>query len=564
MFSKRVLWAVFALSVIAALGARGALAEDTAGGVKKVAVVPFAMNSDKDLTFLQNGIYDMLASRLASGEVVVTEKARILDAVKSKSGAWNAQSAAVLGKELGADFVLIGSLTVFGESVSMDATMVDVSGARPPLAVFNQAKGLDAVIPTVDDFAKQVNAKIFGRGAAPEESAAAQGAGSAAQPDIYAHPEKLLQGGMAVQGAKSGEGGATPFVVSGTGAATDYWRSKTYRETILGMALGDVDGDSKTEAVFLTSRKVTVKRREGTAFKAVAEYEMPSLKVLAVDAADVNGNGKEEIFVSAVTITNNSLSSFVLEWDGKTLVPIAGKQGYYFRVVKNPARGKTLLGQRKGGTDVFLPGVHEMRWTGGGYTADRRVRLKRSIWVFGLNFGDEKQEGLKGPVALDSDDLLKVFSPEGDVEYRTSARYGGSEASIDIKDGDTLKRNYIPRRVLVEDLNGDGRFEVVAVRNGGLTGRFFENYRNYDSAKFEGLVWDGLGLSEAWRTRELKGYVTDYAVGDFDNDGKPELVAVVVKKGFSVMGDKDSLVVSYDMDTLAGVKGVPRQVEQGE
>jgi len=35
-----------------------------AGEPERVAIIPFKMNAQNDLTFLQNGIYDMLASRL--------------------------------------------------------------------------------------------------------------------------------------------------------------------------------------------------------------------------------------------------------------------------------------------------------------------------------------------------------------------------------------------------------------------------------------------------------------------------------------------------------------------
>ena len=37
---------------------------------KKVAVIPFAMNTQDDLGFLQKGIFDMLSSRLAYGDEV--------------------------------------------------------------------------------------------------------------------------------------------------------------------------------------------------------------------------------------------------------------------------------------------------------------------------------------------------------------------------------------------------------------------------------------------------------------------------------------------------------------
>ena len=37
---------------------------------ERVVIIPFKMNAEKDLIFLQNGIYDMLSSRLASSDKV--------------------------------------------------------------------------------------------------------------------------------------------------------------------------------------------------------------------------------------------------------------------------------------------------------------------------------------------------------------------------------------------------------------------------------------------------------------------------------------------------------------
>ena len=60
-----------------------------------------------------------------------------------------------MGTGLGADYVLFGSLTVFGNSVSIDAKMVDVSGENRPLSFFNQSQGMDQVIPGINLFASR-------------------------------------------------------------------------------------------------------------------------------------------------------------------------------------------------------------------------------------------------------------------------------------------------------------------------------------------------------------------------------------------------------------------------
>ena len=125
-----------------------------AKGPKKVAILPFNMNAERDLTFLQEGIMDMLASRLAwKGEVELREKGIVKKKVAQFQGPINKEKAILIGKALEMDYVIIGSLTVFGESVSIDAIILDVEKGEAMVTAFNQSKGMDEVIPTVNQFA---------------------------------------------------------------------------------------------------------------------------------------------------------------------------------------------------------------------------------------------------------------------------------------------------------------------------------------------------------------------------------------------------------------------------
>ena len=113
-------------TILAILGVAGA-ALSASSSVKKLAILPFTMNSDKDLKFLQSGIVDMLASRLAwKDKIEVIEKSSVQKTLETFPGPMDKQKALEIGKALGADYVIMGSLTVFGDSVSMDAKILDV------------------------------------------------------------------------------------------------------------------------------------------------------------------------------------------------------------------------------------------------------------------------------------------------------------------------------------------------------------------------------------------------------------------------------------------------------
>ncbi len=169
---------------------------------QRVAILPFDMYAEKDLTFLQDGIQDMLASRLAwPDKVVVIDKNETRAAVGSVLDGFEGESRALLvGGKLNADYVLFGSITVFGESVSIDAKMVDVTGQQPPLPFYTQTQGLNRVIPEINRFATSINETVFGRAAPKRPAATAPASRPAGQsPEQKAHynqrmhPEKLLK-----------------------------------------------------------------------------------------------------------------------------------------------------------------------------------------------------------------------------------------------------------------------------------------------------------------------------------------------------------------------------------
>ena len=523
----------------------------------RIAIVPFTMNAEKDLTYLQEGILSMLSSRLSwENKVFVVARQETAAAVKSVAPPLNEAKARKIGTMLKADYVLFGSLTIFGDSVSLDAKMVNISDTRPPLSFFNQSKGMEEVIPRINLFAEEINEKVFGRKIAvrqlPQQRAPAQ------RPSQYMHPERLFSGEF-VEPEEAG-GGRSPFVMTGRSDATPgFWKSKNFRMQIKGLALGDVDGDNKTETIMITNQEVHIYRSENDRFIKIKEIEGEKYyKYLAVDVADINKNGNAEIFVTCLDKSSKSLDSFVLEFNGSDFVTIADNENWYFRVIPRPVLGPMLVGQKMGISDLFMPGVYELVWTGSGYKPQGKVGmgLPENITVFGFTMGDLLNTKGEVVAAFDEEERLRIYTTSGSQEWKSEDRFGGSENYIDIdfqdKEGDYESRVYLPHRLYIVDLNKDGKTELITIKNKSISGHLFRRFRHYSGAWFESLSWDGLGLAKNWHTRKVSGYICDYAIGDIDNDGELELVAAIVSKR-DVIGQKaKSTVITYDLAPLMG------------
>jgi len=106
----RILSAIIIILLLAFVKVPVSIADD----VKKVAVLPFNMNADRDLTFLQEGIMDMLRARLSwKGKVELPEKGVVKREVSRFKGSLDKDKALIIGKALGVGYVILGSLTVF-------------------------------------------------------------------------------------------------------------------------------------------------------------------------------------------------------------------------------------------------------------------------------------------------------------------------------------------------------------------------------------------------------------------------------------------------------------------
>jgi TolB-like protein len=540
---------------------------------QKIALLPFNINSDKDLTFLKDGIFDMLSSRLSKeGQVEVLAREQVKDALQAEAGSGNVSEskARKIGRRLNVDFVLFGSLTVLGESVSIDAKMVDITGGRPTMSFFDQGQDLGAVITKINMIAADINDKIFGRtqvaasdktpSAEPAAAAPAAAPAPKAQPpeksNIYAHPEKVLQeDGFITQGDV--EDVATLGIDRRAGRASQprFWKSASFRHLINGVALGDVDADGQIETVTITPHELMIYRSDNRVFRKIEEIkEGVNHNLLAVDTADINGNGVDEIFVTSLNANKDLVNSFVVEYQNGQFSKIVKKSRYYYRVAQTPNRGKILLGQRPRTGKPSAGAIQELRWQDGEYVPSDPIRTPRNTNLIGLTVGDILNNGQEVAVAYKENDRFRIIDSSGKTLWDNNERFGGSMLYASVPweyRGQVQNKWYYPLRLVVWHNKARNESEVIAVQNHDAARSALEEIRYFNKTQIAGFSWDGVGLGPAWKTRKLSGYIQDFTVGDFDNDGEDELIAALVLKEGRVafVTEAKSTIIGYELTT---------------
>ncbi len=539
----------------------------------RVAILPFKVNAEtgKDYTFLQNGVGAMLSSRLAwPGKVSVIaldEAAKVLKTVEGFSG--DSQALLVAAK-LQADYVLYGSLTVLGQSVSIDAKLLDVAGKKDPVSFFQQCRAMDEVIPAINRFATQINDTVFGRSNAvaqrpPEQLQAkvTEGQATAGQPGVRQHPEKIVENraGVVAAGINGGnaKGGSSlnPAFIQAEGRTKygpEFWKSRTFNKAINAMAMGDIDSDGRIETLLATPTKVVAYRVDGRRMvKAYQVLEDKRTIIIGLDVADINGNGMPEIFVTRLNKSRNSLRSTVVEYDGSGFKTVVAKSAWYYRVVQAVKGNPVLYGQHQktSSDDVFSEPVFQLGWESGMYAKQDRVLPSGKANALGFTCGDVTGEGKPIAVAYDRSDKLQVVGRSGTVQWKAGQRYGGSTLyySLPKSEPGSVDLQYYPMRILIADLDQDGKTEVIAVKNYDVAGNLLKNFRAFKEAHIESFTWDGLGLVSNWKTRKISGHIRDFGIADFDHDGKKEIVAVVIISEGRIIGTQPrSAVIAYDLN----------------
>jgi len=133
-----------------------------------------------------------------------------------------------------------------------------------------------------------------------------------------------------------------------------------------------------------------------------------------------------------------------------------------------------------------------------------------------------------------------------------SERIGGSMIYASIPwdyRGQVQNKWYYPLRLVVWHNRAKNESEVIAVQNHDLTSNTLKEFRYFNKTYIAGFTWNGVGLGPSWKTRQLSGYIQDFTVGDFDNDGQDELIAaLVVKEGrVAFITESKSTIIGYEL-----------------
>jgi hypothetical protein len=328
------------------------------------------------------------------------------------------------------------------------------------------------------------------------------------------------------------------------GAMQGIWLGPNLSGSTSAIAVADLDGDNLQETAVVLDNRIVIAQITAGEFNQLAEISIPvRLQVLSIDALDLDGNGRHELYLSA--LSGNQVSSFVVELKGENYEIVIENIRWFLRAMDLPGQqGRVLIGQMEGSPRVpYLGSPFHVSRDGSRLKKGDATGLPKPLNLFSFVPFLDDHDSLNY-AHLTQGDYLKVFSQKGVDLWESAAYFGGSENRFypSAKDTDDT---VIPVRMSPRMVRTSGN-EILAVQNDGQ--RMTANFREFKNSRIVSLAWNGFALVEQWQTAAQRGYLADFALADADNDGVDELVMAVKFKHKGMIDQARSAVVIYEME----------------
>ena len=530
--------------------------------VRSYAVLPFTVNGPADYKYLEKAISPMLSTRIYKAGGGQFQPLSV-NAANMKTVTSDGEAKA-LQEKLKSGYLIWGTLTVKGNTSTLDVRARDESGkiwSKSTQGVVNN------IIPQIQRMADSVATEVFnlkietGPAARTQPAARAQGGGQPSmnreilnhqiqpQQSVYMNPQFRYAGGE----------------------DTTLLRSQALNFPAISMEVGDVDKDGKVEVVILGERKVYAARFENGRLNVIAEFPLSlMLQPINLRLWD-DRSGQPKIIVNSRD-DRKDIATMMLTFDGKEFHVVHKKIPFYLNVLDTPPDyTPVLLGQDGDTRDPFRPGIYEMVKTQDGFEFGRRLKMPEFANIFAIDWLPDTQEGDKFLMLTDQE-RLRLFTEDLKMLAETDEKYSGSSVGIELTDSpfgqtssnDGVKNYYhVPIRMIVNDLDRDGKSEVIILRPISTASQIFANYRTFPQGEIQSLFWDGLGMSLKWKTRRIKGTVVDFNFGDVNNDGKLYLVVLVNSHpGALGLSHRRAMVLAYPLDLSKTDPNTPTTVTE--
>lgn len=533
-----------------------ALAQD----MKTYGVLPFEYNGPKKFSYFPKALQQTLSSDLEwSGRVQPAPDSTVetLKKPQSKADALN-----ILNKS-GLDYLVSGTITILNKDATLNMT---VHGKDNTYWEKKDQVSIDEITPWLDEQSKAIMGDVFhrpGYGAAEEARDSGQSEGGA----VGNAP--INTGFVAGDSSYKADALNPQFRYEGGSSSIGRWRSQTLRFFSTSMVVVDGDKDGQNEVFILHKTGISAYRFKQGKLDHIETMDLsPSTKYIRLEAADLDRDDCPEFVVA----------TYQLQYRSSTLAPdgrpkshiLTFKNGKFEYLVKNynkflgvyrmpPTFMPVLVEQRRGSRHFFDQSVKQAYFKNGEINTGPKISVPAYGNVFNIAFIPDGM-GYKWAV-LDDYHRLKIYDQTMERLYSSDEdTYNSSGIGIEFSERppgmgpgliDNISSSFnVPMRMIPAQLSTKDKWELLTNKDLSYSAQVFEAFTYFSQGEIHSLVWDGVGMSLAWKTRRIKGQVSDIGIADLNNDGKEQLCVLVnTFPGGVGFTKRKTIVLAYDLNT---------------
>jgi len=494
---------------------------------KRLVLFPLAVYADQSKAYLGQGIKSMLISRISWGdiEIISDEKYTPLLGKNEKQGITSKKRAEELARGLKADYAIFGSITTIGGGYSLDLSILEVEKDGSKLTRISKAVDEDQLIPQLSDVAYQLRALIQGK----EILSATQTTGKPAKETAGKPAREIAEKATVLPKPQTAKGifsqiesdkQSPKAIEKGLlfKPTKEYQGFKPTSKISIGMSvmafdMGDLDGKVGVELLVLGRKKLLLYARQGASFLLKDTLKAGfGEDFLKVSVGDIDNDGMAEIYL--VSRYGIRAQSTVLQWAG-TFKRLDRRTGH-MQVVKDPVSGKSLLLFTDSKVDEFFSSrIYSMDYENEGkFTKKERLPKLKGAQFYTLALFDTDKDGDPEWIGLGEESRLYVWDKQGEVLWSGDKQIGGTNNAIALgnaEPGDPPPRIAFNSRLLVTDIDGDGKGEILAIKNIPLI-EHVVNFKVYTKSLLIVYRTEGQRLSPAWTTMDIDWCLTDMQV----------------------------------------------------
>lgn len=532
------------------------LAAPAIAGAKKFAVLPFEYNGPAKYQYLSKAFQASLTNDLewlghVEPSMQDTESAA---APKGKADALNEL------RSMNVDYLVYGSIAVISNDAHIKLEAISADGKS-----WQQKgeMGMDAITGWLDKQSQNIQGDVFNRPGygtlATQKQEEAQTVNQATAPTssnfIPAEAGTFTSSALNPQ-----------FRYEGGTGQDGRWRSQTLRFSSYGIQVADGDADGQNEVFLLHKDAISAYRYKDGKLQHLTTFEMASNLVnMRMEFADLNRDGLPEIIIGAyryegqpkIRAPRGEPRSSILTFSGGKFRYVVEHYNKFLGILRLPPTYMPILvAQKKGQRHLFDPVIREAFVKGDSIELGQRIKVPPFGNIYNMTYLP-KDLGYQILVINNKHNIV-TYSQTYERLNETDQTFNSSGIAIYAADkmlgmggGATEDRRItynIPFRMLTAPLTSNTRYELLVNKDLSASAQVFESYHYYTQGEIHSLVWDGVGLNLAWKTRRIKGQVGDIALADINNDGNKQLVVLVNTFAGIGYGNRKTVVIAYDLN----------------